>query len=312
MSHDLISVIMPCYNAEAYLEEAVASVMGQTYPKVELILIDDGSTDRSIEIAERLTNAQSNRITLFRQANLGPYPARNLGLQYARGEFIAFLDADDWWDSTCLAQLHSALTNSAAMVAYCGWQNVGSSERSNEPFIPKDYETAHKLELLLMGGSPWPIHAALARRSAIQEIGGFRVDLTTSLDFELWIRLAAENTLIRVPQTLAFYRFHGGGQISSQPWRQAINGWLIKKRFLKEHKDLARALPKARIVELVDRTLFLKGMDAYWRGDFTASWHIFRQAMRTLGWKGSDFKYLVLALLPKQTYVKLVRVLCGR
>lgn len=312
ITQPLITVIMPCYNAAPFLEEAVDSVMGQTYPMVELILVDDGSTDRSIEIAQRLTEKHPGRITLLTQRNLGPYPARNLGMQHARGEFIAFLDADDWWDSECLERLHSTLTHSSAAVAYCGWQNVGATNRNNDPFIPKDYETENKLELLLGGGAPWPIHAALTRRYLIEKIGGFRTDLDTSLDYELWLRLAANHKVVRVSKALAFYRFHGHGQISSRPWRQAINGWRIKKRFLEQNPEHANSLSNENVSKLVDRTLFHRGMEAYWRGDFVTSWYVFRHIARTGSWGIRDLKYLSLTLLPKPLYIKLARSLTNR
>src|SRR5258706_3665809 len=109
IENPLISVVMPCYNAASYLTEAVASALRQTYGNLELILVDDGSTDASPGIADNLARQYSGRVTLLRTLRLGPYPARNLGLQSARGEFIAFLDADDWWEPTALEKLHAAL-----------------------------------------------------------------------------------------------------------------------------------------------------------------------------------------------------------
>jgi glycosyltransferase involved in cell wall biosynthesis len=91
----LISVVMPCYNAAPYVEEAVASVLGQSYPQVELIIVDDGSIDSSSDILQRLASENPDRITLVYQNRTGPYAARNLALSHARGNYIAFLDADD-------------------------------------------------------------------------------------------------------------------------------------------------------------------------------------------------------------------------
>ncbi len=101
MKSPLISVIMPCYNAEAFLEETIAGVFQQTYPNIELIIVDDGSTDRS----PRLLNEAQKKypaLTILTQVNSGPFPARNLALQHAKGDFIAFLDADDYWTPDCL------------------------------------------------------------------------------------------------------------------------------------------------------------------------------------------------------------------
>jgi glycosyltransferase involved in cell wall biosynthesis len=86
---DLISVITPCFNAEKYLHEAIESVMDQIYTNIELIVVDDGSTDNSIDIAESFGDS----VILLKQDNKGPYPARNRGLRASNGKFIAFLDA---------------------------------------------------------------------------------------------------------------------------------------------------------------------------------------------------------------------------
>ena len=109
---NLVSVIMPCYNAAPYLDEAVSAVMNQSHPNVELIVIDDGSNDGSLEILQRRVAVDPGRIKLLFQRRGGPYPARNLGLQNADGSFVAFLDADDWWSTDCTEKLHSALAQS--------------------------------------------------------------------------------------------------------------------------------------------------------------------------------------------------------
>ena len=89
----LVSIIMPAHNREAYIGEAVESALSQDYENVELIVVDDGSTDRTYEILSDF----GERIRLFRQHNAGPGAARNRGLDHAGGEFIAFLDSDDVW-----------------------------------------------------------------------------------------------------------------------------------------------------------------------------------------------------------------------
>src|SRR5215471_16919398 len=105
----IISVVMPCYNGARYLAAAAGSALGQTYGNVELVLIDDGSTDASHGIQAELERAYGERVILLRTSHAGPYPARNAGLRRARGELIAFLDSDDWWEPTALATLHAAL-----------------------------------------------------------------------------------------------------------------------------------------------------------------------------------------------------------
>lgn len=298
-----ISVVMPCYNSERFLAEAADSVLGQSYRDVELIVVDDGSTDRSRTILREY----GSRITVVEQANQGPYPARNNGLRVATGEFVAFLDADDYWSPDCLARLHAALVaNPAAALAYCGWQNLGAVGRSNEPFVPPDYETRDKLESFLRAASPWPIHAALIRRAELDAVGGFDVTLASCMDYDLWLRLAIPRPIVRVPEVLAFYRFHSAGQITSKEWLQARNTWLTKRKFLREHPDLAARLSTRRRRELIDGGLAARAYRAYWRRDLASARRIFRMLLRTGYWGAKDLKYVMPALLPEAAYKKLV------
>lgn len=308
----LISVIMPCYNAAPYLEEAVRSVMGQTFPDVELLIIDDGSTDASIEIAERLRDEHPGRIRLFRQANRGPYVARNLGLEHVRGEFVAFLDADDWWTPDCLEKLHAALVSSNATLAYCGWQNVGATDRSNAPYVPPDYEAGDKAAMFLSAAAPWPIHAALTRGTALRTAGGFDTDWSSCMDYDLWLRIGVAGRIVLVPEAMAFYRHKVGGQITSRQWVQAENSWRVKKKFIATHPKQVAHLGADQLRELTDGAYLQRGLQAYWRRDLTTAWHVFRRALRNGGWKPADLKYLLPALLPETLYSMLIATIDGR
>ena len=115
-----ISVVMPCYNAAPFVREAVECVMGQTRGDVELIVVDDGSTDASRDLLHTLAAAHAPRMQVLHQDRKGPYPARNLGLRHAGGSLIAFLDADDYLSPDCLEKLAAALDETDADIAYCG------------------------------------------------------------------------------------------------------------------------------------------------------------------------------------------------
>jgi glycosyltransferase involved in cell wall biosynthesis len=297
---------MPCYNAGAYLQQAVASVLNQSLRDVELIIVDDGSDDGSVDVAATLVERHRGRIALLRTNRQGPYPARNTGLSSATGEFIAFLDADDYWAGDFLAKLHSALAGTNAALAYCGWQNVGATDRTNEPYVPPDYEQGDKTELLLRAASPWPIHAALVRRSAIDEVGGFDTSLPTCMDYDLWLRIGAARPIIRVAEVLAYYRFHPGGQITSKQWRQAENVWLVKKKFVTRSPNLVARFSPQKLHELINGALLRRGYDCYWRRDLVSARRIFRRSLLAGGWRLKDLRYLLPALLPEGPYRSLV------
>ncbi|HLT72344.1 MAG TPA: glycosyltransferase family 2 protein, partial [Cyclobacteriaceae bacterium] len=110
---NLVSVIMPVYNADIYVELAITSVIKQTYANWELLVVDDGSVDKSNEIIEAYANKDS-RIKTFHQPNRGVSSARNLALENARGEYIAFLDADDWLPPDSLRSRIRKFTESPA------------------------------------------------------------------------------------------------------------------------------------------------------------------------------------------------------
>ncbi|WP_022948501.1 glycosyltransferase [Methylohalobius crimeensis] len=302
-----ISVIMPCFNAASYVEESVRCVMEQSYPNVELILVDDGSTDGSVKIVQRLAEEFPGRIRQFFQDHAGPYPARNQGLRHAKGEYVAFLDADDWWTRDCLEKLHAALAeHSETVVAYCGWQNVGLTGGRGEPHSPPDYELEDKTVRFLRAAAPWPIHAALVRRTAIDQAGGFDLTLPTCMDYDLWLRIAEPRPIRRVPEVLAFYRHHTSGQITSTQWRQAKNSWLVKRKFIREHPERVRHLERNRLRELVDGGLLSRGYDNFWKRDLVSARRIFRMSLFRGGWQLKDLKYLLPALLPEPLYIWLV------
>lgn len=298
----LISVIMPCFNAERFLRQAIESALSQSYTNRELIVVDDGSTDASREIVRDY----GDRIKLIEQQNRGPYPARNCGVRASRGEYVAFLDADDYWTPDCLTELHEALQRSNAVLAYCGWQNVGLAGGCGEPHVPPDYEAGNKVEAFLRSAAPWPIHAALLRKSVWEEVGGFDEDLGTCMDYDLWLRVAVSRPIRRVAKVMAFYRHHDQGQITSTQWRQARNSWLIKKKFVREHLEAVHGLSRKRLGELIDGGLLRRGFDTYWRRDLVSARRIFRLALRTSAWTSRDLKYLLPALLPERAYLALL------
>jgi len=116
MNYPLISLIIPCYNAEKTLEKCMISVMGQTYGNLEIIIVDDGSTDGSSQIYSK-HQSQDDRIKVIKQKNAGVSKARNVGLQSATGAYICFVDSDDWVEANYCAKLFQLITNENADIA---------------------------------------------------------------------------------------------------------------------------------------------------------------------------------------------------
>jgi glycosyltransferase involved in cell wall biosynthesis len=302
----LISVIMACYNAASYVEEAVASVLRQTYPHTEVIVVDDGSQDTSPDIVKGLTAAHPDSVRLKHLKHSGPYPARNLGLKHARGDYIAFLDADDWWREDCLEKLLFTLQENSADLAYCGWQNVGEHMLSTEPHIPPAYETEDPAAAFLKS-CPWPIHAALIRRSVLDAVEGFSERLFSSMDYDLWLRILAHTSnIVRVPEVLAYYRWHGNGQISATRWRQVLDAVQVRRDFVTCYPDMVKHLPSETLCQLVDGQLLNEAYRSYWSRDLVNAQKLFRAAFARRAWHVKDLKYLLPALLPSRLFQGIV------
>ncbi|MCD6705021.1 MAG: glycosyltransferase [Thiobacillus sp.] len=293
-----ISVIMPCYNAAAFVEEAVNCVMNQTYPDVDLVVVDDGSTDGSVEILQQLATRYSPRLTLLFQEHLGPYPARNLGLKHAHGGCVAFLDADDYWTPDCLEKLSVAMADEQADIVYCGWQNVGLGAPGADPYIPPDYSQMDTAAEFLRS-CPWPIHAALVRRDAIDAVKGFSERRFSAMDYDFWLRLYAHTQkIVRVPEVMAFYRWHDKGQISKTKWKQVLDALQVRRDFVTNYPERVAHLSKDRVFELSDGFLLREAYRAYWQRNLTDAQKLFRRAFTQGLWKAGDMKYLLPALLP--------------
>mgnify|MGYP001570064879 FL=1 len=304
----LISVIMACYNAAPFVEQAVTSVLRQSLGNTEVVVVDDGSDDASPDIVQRLSETHPGRVRLKYLEHSGPYPARNLGLGEARGEYIAFLDADDWWREDCLELLLSSLQASKADLVYCGWQNVGQHKLDPQPYIPPEYE-ADDLVAAFLKGCPWPIHAALVRKPVLDAVGGFSERYFSSMDYDLWLRVLAHTAnIVRVPEVLAYYRWHGDGQISATRWKQVLDAVQVRRDFVQQNPDMVKHLSRDVLDILVDGQLLNEAYRTYWSRDLANAQKLFRAAFARRAWHPRDLKYLLPALLPPRMFRGIVNL----
>lgn len=291
----VISVIMPNYNGGQFLLRAIESVLRQSFDRLELILVDDGSDDDSLAIARTVEDA---RVRVIEQNHEGVCAARNRGIREARGACIAFLDSDDTWAPDCLERLHDALSRTPdGALAYCGWQNVGLAGERGKPYIPSEYEIPEKMELWLQN-CRWPIHAALTRTTAIRGVGGFNPQFPTSEDFLLWLQIVARHRIVRVPEVLAFYFHHKGPRATANLLRMAVNHLGAQEHFLKQNPALRRALGTRKIRELTVGEMLRRGYQCYWGDDLQSARAIFRRVMKRGYGTATDWKRMLPALLP--------------
>lgn len=297
-----ISVIMPCLNSARHIRNAVASVLAQTLDDFELLIVDNGSTDSTLDIVAAIAD---RRIRILHQPQRGVSWARNLGLECARGAVIAFLDSDDTWSVDFLEKMSSALAaHPDAVLAYCGWQNLGLPGPRGEPFIPPDYEGPDKTQLLLEG-CRWPIHGCLTRTGAIRAAGGFDTSLTVAEDYLLWLEVSARGTIVRVADVLAQYQHHDGIQATKNLSRAVLDTLRAKQIFLARHPEITATVGKDRIRALTWGPLIQEGNALYWRGNVESARPIFRKALLAGQGSWSDRRRMLASFLPLTLHQRL-------
>ena len=203
MSAPLVSVVVPNYNCARFLRDAVDSVLRQSYPAREIIVVDDGSTDDSLAVLE----SYGDRIRLVTQRNQGVSVARNAGIGRSRGELIAFLDADDIWHPEKLAKQVPLFTNPEVGLVYCAVEYVdeaarplGTNVTGRRGRVLRDIALLRGT-IVLAGGS-----TAVVRRKSFDKAGLFDPRMSTAADWDMWRRIACHDEIDVVREPLMQYR----------------------------------------------------------------------------------------------------------
>lgn len=196
-----VSIVIPVYNGEKYIQETLESVLGQTYADREVIVVDDGSTDGTLEIL----STYGDKLRVFRQENRGAAAARNKGIQEATGKWVAFVDADDVWLPEKLEKQLAACGDyvwSHTTSLFSGGVNNGKRDCD---FTPKF--SGAVLEKLVKGNFI-TTSTVVVERKVLLALGGFDVSLRSIQDWDLWVRIASENDLGYLGEELTIYRVH--------------------------------------------------------------------------------------------------------
>ena len=218
------SVIIPLYNKAPYIRKALESVLAQTYTDYELIIVDDGSTDGSFAIAKQFIDERLKLIgaenceadthaynlspinyKLIRQANAGVSAARNAGVAQSHGDYLAFLDADDWWEPTYLERMAQLINDHPDAGLYAsnyvyykpGKTHVALNIPSGYINYPKSYYES--------GAMPVTSITAVISRTVYDEMGGFPLDIKLGEDFLLWAKIAQHYPVVFLNEPLAWY-----------------------------------------------------------------------------------------------------------
>ncbi len=240
-----ISVIIPCYNGVATVSHAIDSVIAQSRGDFEIVVVDDGSRDDSLQVLERY----ADRIKLLRQPNRGPSAARNLGVRNSSGEYLGFLDADDLWRPEFLERTAQVLdTDPQCALVYTDLQLADSrgaimnARLIGDRGVPTVQDMVREL---------WPIlpSSVLMRRRAFDAAGGFPEALTSFEDVFFWLLVREQGAFRYVNEALAVWRFAlfpaplklGGGQEEAS----AIFDRMVRERYGQSGLPHVRARARA-------------------------------------------------------------------
>jgi glycosyltransferase involved in cell wall biosynthesis len=269
-----VSVIIPAFNAEQHIAEALRSVQSQTYGDWEIVLCDDGSTDRTVERARSI----GRRVAVVQSTtNLGPAAARNLAIAHASGELLAFLDSDDYWLPSFLERQVFVLDEGQAAYGDVGIVACNASLLEPDGLRGETHMDAVRfpgevtLDRLLRYN---PIYVSvLAPRHVVEEVGGFCTDLSGTADYDLWIRIVeAGYRVLATREPLAVYRI-GSPSLSSdarsmaRDMQQTYRRALVRGNLPRREQRIARR--ELRRQDLVERIASVHGLS-------------YRQALRAL------------------------------
>jgi glycosyltransferase involved in cell wall biosynthesis len=301
-----VSVIIPAYNAIAYLKEAVDSVLKQTFTDFEVLIVDDGSSDGTVEWASQIPDP---RVRLISQENQGSSGARNTGITAAQGEYIALLDADDIWQPTKLQKQVRYLEENPSIGLVDTWTVLINQQGQSTGKIVVSYAEGDDVWKQLVQFKPvCPCDSTpLIRRRCFETVGLFNTELPFLEDLDMWIRLASQYRFGVIKEPLVQYRQHPGSKSTNCQGTLEAFRTIIEKAF--------ESVP-AELLPLRERGYGHINLYLAWRAinnqDYEQAIHFNRQAIAhspllMFSW-GFIRQTLALTLLKKfgqQTYDKL-------
>jgi glycosyltransferase involved in cell wall biosynthesis len=267
MNSPLVSIIVPCFNAARWLSTALDAILAQTYRRIEIIAVDDGSTDSTYSILADYQSRYPSIIHLLSQANKGQSAAANRGLAHAKGEFIKFFDADDWLAPRAIAAQVTVLASRPMHLAYGQWGRFFTTPEEAQ-FIPHpgwhdsdapiDWicETWADTEPMYQCGL-WLIPRVLLEKS-----GGWTERLSLINDFEFFTRLVlASDGIVHTPEARLYYRSGIQGSLSAQKTRPAwesahLSTWLACQHLLSRESSTRTRAAAANICQSIVYSLY--------------------------------------------------------
>lgn len=246
-TEELVSVIIPACNAAAFIADTLASALAQTYRSLEVVVVDDGSTDATADVVAAVA-ARDSRVCLLRQQNRGVAAARNLGIERCRGTLIAPLDADDLWHPDKIARQVAAMDRGGPSVGMVyAWSSL--IDEKNRVVVPAGHIAHHEGDVfpfLVIHNFVGNASVPLLRRDHVREVGGYDPGLRARggegcEDLMLYLRIAERYDVALVPALLVGYRINASNMSNSLPQMQRGHD-LVLESVRARHPELPRRM----------------------------------------------------------------------
>jgi glycosyltransferase involved in cell wall biosynthesis len=305
MSHPLVSVVIPTYNRSGYVVEALDSVLRQTYPNYEVVVVDDGSTDDTCEVLK----PYSGHIRYVRQENLGAGAARNLGVSQARGEYVAFLDSDDMWEPEFLAATMEAFKKfPEARMVTTNFKVINAEGETVVAKIGKRSPNSFFTTAGLLDEDWRTIGMPVAHRESLVSAGKFK-EWKVGEDVNMWLRFSLRFPIAHVPRCLQIHRYHKENDAIENYVAFVEQDILSLKKFVEEHASLIldKNHPPClhRMVTYVHRNrVYLHLCNGRLKEARACLW----PAIRYAPFRPKNYAYLLFTYLPPSAYAKARRL----
>jgi glycosyltransferase involved in cell wall biosynthesis len=276
----LVSVIIPCYNQAHFVGDAIESVLAQTWPQREIIVVDDGSHDDPASVVKRYAG-----VRLIRQANQGVSAARNHGMRESHGEFLVFLDADDRLTPKALeTHLQQLRTRPDCAIAAGHYREIAADGSVLDTPKQRCVTSDHYKTLLGGGDCVWLPAAVLYRRAELETVGGWNEARSGCADWELYLRIAQRYPIYCHTEIVAEYRQHlpSMSRNSVAMLRDALAVFAVQGEFVRMHPEVAMAyrdgLHKTRgyYGELLTTDIRLNLREGHWQQVWEGVWTLVR------------------------------------
>lgn len=290
-----ISVVIPTYNRDKLLSDAIDSVLSQTVTPLEILVVDDGSTDSSASVLR----SYGDKIRVIRQENSGVSVARNVGIRAARGSLIAFLDSDDVWLPDRLEQGMQCLERNAGVALVHSDVFLDSGGLRTRPRRGREKFSGYCYAQFFEESPAYPIlSTVMVRATAIKSIGCFDEKLRTSEDIDLWLRISRVYPFEFIDEPLVLRRIHEGN-LTSEMSKFFVTDLIVYEKALSEDPSVLKLAGNSAYFKRLGDTAYQAGYWTYKKEDQAAARLLLSKSIHYCPWKARAWILLFWTIIPK-------------